>query len=366
MAKRRPDALILDDGELADVREVLDRQGTLYVTEGDEVALLEVPLLITSLVRARQLHEMGHPLPKHSIHLVVAGADDQDLRGALGGASCDFIVRRPVETGVLALITRHASYEGPERRRMLRVAIGSPVQITLDGCENAEDANLVQLSIAGCGLVAPDPLPKVNVRLDFPIELTQPRRLSLEARIVRSREVPTADGLVYETSVVFDEVGLSDRVTLRAMMAGQPIDFRPEGTLPAPASESTPDAPTERRGGPRREFTRRTLGSLERSGWARVLIGRDISEHGMRVEHEPDLGLGDTLHLALYASELDDPILVTATVQRDDGEQGWFLDFGPADQGTRTQLRNLLGDLAGEDGPGDHAIWVVSEILEKA
>lgn len=366
MATTRPDALILDDGELQDVRNILDQLGALYATEGDEAALLEVPLLVTSLGRARQIHAKGSPLPKHVLHLVVANADDRDLGAALRGAVCDFIVRRPVDASVLALVTRRAGYRGPERRRVLRVGIGTPVRVSLEGCRGTEDVILAQLSIAGCGLISRDPLPRVELSVQFPAELTAPRGLSLDGRVLHTREVATADGLVYDSSVAFDEVRLGDRVTLRAVMAGQPIDFRPEAISGSSPRQLAADAGDDRREVRRRAFAHRTLAGVERRGFTRVLIGRDISLAGMRVEREPDLGLGDAVHLALYSSNREEPIVIDATVQRDDEEEGWYLGFDASNQGTRSQLVRLIEDLEDERESDGQPTWVVSEVAERA
>ena len=356
----RPDALILDDGELQDVRLLLDQLGALYGSEGDEVALQEVPLLITSLARARRLHEKGHPLPKHAIHLVVADADDHDLGGSLAGTPCDFIVRRPVDAAILALITRRAGYHGPERRKTLRVAMGTPVHVGMVGSDAREDAILAQLSVAGCGLITRDPLPDVNLRIEFPPELSSPRTLALDGRIAKSREVPTADGLVYDTSVVFDDVTLSDRVTLRALMAGQPIDFRPESR--PPLARRAEDHAGDRRRDARVPYEHGALGGSSDRRWTRVLIGRDISTRGMRVEREPDLALGDDVRLALYASDREEPVLVKARVTRDDGDEGWYLGFECDDAGEQARIEHLMADLQ-DDHSDSRQVWVISEVL---
>ena len=73
----------------------------LLALVAEHEALVSVPLLVTSLSRARRIHERGDVLPKHALHLVVAEAGDRNLRGALEGARCDFIVRRPVDPAVL-------------------------------------------------------------------------------------------------------------------------------------------------------------------------------------------------------------------------------------------------------------------------
>lgn len=246
---------------------------------------------------------------------------------------------------------------------MLRFAMGAPVSFTLEGCRGSEDAILAQISGAGCGLITRDPLPQVGIHVELPLEITQGRSLTLTGRALRSREVPSADGLVYDTSVVFGELPLCDRVTLRAIMAGQPIDFRPTDVDPKSSSSATANLPSERRAAIRQSFPRNTLGSARDRAWTRVLIGRDISPTGMRIAREPDLQLGDAVHLALYATDREDPIVIDATVVRDDGRQGWFLGFTAPNTGTRIQLQTLLDDLA-DESKGDDPLWVVSEIAE--
>jgi len=81
----------------------------------------------------------------------------------------------------------------------------------------------------------------------------------------------------------------------------------------------------------------------------------------MRGAREPDLQLGDAVRLAVHATHREDPIVVNATVARDDGEQGWFLDFNTPDVGTQMQLNALLDALA-DEADADEPLWVVSEV----
>jgi hypothetical protein len=58
-----------------------------------------------------------------------------------------------------------------------------------------------------------------------------------------------------------------------------------------------------------------------------VLVGRDLSPHGMRIEPHPELALGQRLRLALYEPSIGRPVVLGAEVARDDGESGLALRF---------------------------------------
>jgi hypothetical protein len=158
-------------------------------------------------------------------------------------------------------------------------------------------------------------------------------------------------------------------------MAGQPIDFRPKAWLmatPGPPA-AAPRAPRRRRsvipaGGDRRTETRRLfnrqiLGGNE--GIARVLIGRDLSTRGLRVEREAAFALGDELKLALYGGVGSSPVMLKAVVERDDGELGWYLQFEALTPAVAKDIEKLLESLVPVDLP-ERAGRVLTEVLESA
>ena len=53
---------------------------------------------------------------------------------------------------------------------------------------------------------------------------------------------------------------------------------------------------------------------------ARVLIGRDLSVGGMRVDRAPNLEPGQGLQLAIHVSAGETPLVVRAEIVRDDGD----------------------------------------------
>jgi hypothetical protein len=101
----------------------------------------------------------------------------------------------------------------------------------------------------------------------------------------------------------------------------------------------------------------------------RVLMGRDISVGGMRVDPNPALSLDDELQIAIHVRAREEPLVVTARVTRDDHKRGLVLRFRDLSDGDRRHLQQMIGWLPilamREDREEDLAM-VVSEILERA
>ena len=100
-----------------------------------------------------------------------------------------------------------------------------------------------------------------------------------------------------------------------------------------------------------------------------VLIGRDLSPGGMRIERHPDLALGDRLELVLHGPTGGDPIRVDAEVARDDGPSGFGLVFDrlTGDDGERLEkMVACLPDVESlEDGELAGLGAILSEIVEE-
>lgn len=345
MTGERLRALILDDGRLGEVRTALRDLGVAFLEAESGAEPLpedgEFALLVTTPARARTLPR-GPAAPRHHLHLVVA---DRDGR-AIEGVRCDFLMQRPVCPEVLRLLLERADYEGPERRRVKRVAIGIPIRLHQDG--HTRDLVMVQLSAGGCGLVSARPLdPGASVRVELAADLTHPRRLELRGRVLGSRSVRTADGENFDVSIAFEPLSLGDRVTLRALMAGQPLDFHP-----GRATRAAGDAP-------RRGTLRRAVAG--HSGAARVVIGRDLTPDGLHLERDPTLEAGLRLELAIHAGGGDGPIPVGGVVEADDGDEGWRLAFVDLAPEAKARLEARCRALPrGCEAAG----FVIAEILE--
>lgn len=356
------DAVLLDDeAELDDVRALLTELGVSFSDALPEGGHAELPLLVTTPAWALELQRQGSAPPL--LHVVVA--DERRHGPVLGAVHCDFVLRRPLDPTVVRLLADRAAYGGPERRRATRVAVGVPVRAHCDGREL--EAVLAQLSIRGCGLVTHEPLAAgCRVALALPGELTGERPLALEGRVIGSRETASADGRGWDVSVVFDEIDIQGRVTLRAVMARHPVDFRPGPRVqrrPPPLAART----AERRQTARRRY-RRPVPTEGESG-VRLLMGRDLSPGGMRIDRDPALALGDALVLTLHGGAGRVPVVVEAVVARDDGDDGWFLRFAELSEEAARDLQALLASLAPLDllaTSGPRPGVVLSEVRERS
>jgi hypothetical protein len=100
----------------------------------------------------------------------------------------------------------------------------------------------------------------------------------------------------------------------------------------------------------------------------RVLVARDLSQGGMRVERFSGLEVGDRLHLAIYGAADQEPFLVWATVTRDDGAEGMALVFDEVHPQVAEQLEKVVADLPAIESLHDDEAramgTVVTEILE--
>jgi hypothetical protein len=99
----------------------------------------------------------------------------------------------------------------------------------------------------------------------------------------------------------------------------------------------------------------------------RVLIGRDLSAGGMRVDRQKDLDVGSRLRIALYDPAREAPVVVMATVLRDDGEHGLALRFDDLAPEIAQHLEQLVAALPPverlQDGELGSMGTVLSEIL---
>ena len=215
--------------------------------------------------------------------------------------------------------------------------------------ELEQKAILAQLSVGGCGLVAGFPLDAGSaVLIELPEELTGPRHLEVSGQVLCSRRTTSADGTTYDVSVAFDALQLSDRVTLRALMAGQPVDFRPYADEPAAAGSA-----------PRRGVRRRPVAGA--SGVARVVIGRDLCQTGMRIELDPGIAPGAALELVLYGNGSSESVILRGRTEMDPEREAWHVHFEDVDEGAAQGIGRLCAALG-----GDGAAFVIAEVLERS
>jgi hypothetical protein len=389
-----PPVLIDDDGELDEVRRLLDELEIEYSVAGgsecDRASLL-ISNSRHALARATGIAS-DRPL-SGGFHLVVAEKISRRAQRELERVRPDFLVQRPVDPAALRLVVLHALYSGPERRRSPRVAMSAVVRCRAGVVSRA--ATLVELSDRGCRLTSGQTLRcGQTLAVVVPRELTLSRRLSIEGCVVAVAPAGELDPRRQAYSIQFQRVDAETRRALREVMVmhglgsailqprARPGSLEAEDgasacaeareDAPAAASASEMDAslttPSERRFGPRGKFKRPVLAAS--SGCANVLIGRDLSIGGMRVDPHPALNVGDDFKLVIHGHVRKNPVVVKAFVARDEGGDGCVLQFHAMTPQVSAQLEKIIDSLPclRSSGRGDAARpnVVVSEVVEES
>jgi hypothetical protein len=405
--------LLLDDGELRDVAVALtsfDLPFT-HLRGGQIPDELSPPLdlLITTPRRASVVRRGSPPgaRPGHPIRIIAAEEDCNAMRRMLRRMGFHLLVRRPAHPDVWRLLIQRALYRGEERRSTERVAMGSEVRLTGDRIPRA--AFLLDISNRGCRLRSNSPFhPGARISLEIAAEAAGGHPLVLQGELVRSASEALSHDETAHTGVLLFDASLDDatRQQLARLLntwAAGPNSLTtppPDGSALPPcespevpgltlddetdpavaanvqvevsiADDETAGAPESRSGPERRQQPRGAYSEqilalgVQRS---RVLMGRDLSAGGMRVESLPDLAPGDRFRLAIYGPGQQEPTLVNAEVTRDDGESGMALRFLDVRADVAAALEKLVAclpdveSLEGSEAEGLGA--VISEIVD--
>jgi hypothetical protein len=398
--------LLLDDGELDDVQECLEEMGVAFgrVRGGAIVRNTPPPerLLVSTPRRidAVRLPPAGSEEAKRLVRIVVVNEDSTTLRDHLRRIGFDFLVRRPVHPEALRLLLLRSLYAGEERRGEQRVAMGIGVSFRTGLLPR--HATMVDLSSRGCRLLSSYALePGRRVSVQLPDGASAP--LVVRGQVIRiSLDEHLGPDGPYSAAVAFEALPDEARARLAHVLARRatgpatlgdgaagealvppearaadlrrvelPVDVRvtPETSPPRPVAvldETEDDQPPERRRAPRGAYSRRVPAFGDRA--MRVLVARDLSVGGMRVERLAGLAIGDRLHLAIYGRAEEEPTLVWATVARDDGADGMALVFDAVPPATAERIEKVLVDLPAVESLHDDEAramgTVVTEILE--
>jgi hypothetical protein len=343
MESELPRVALLDDGELDDVRAALRALGVAHCDARRATIGEVVPILLSTPTHARALAAGCGEVPPHHLHAVIGAGDDASA------APCDLALVRPIESSVLRLLTRRPDLAASQERRLsTRVALGTQVWVSVG--DDRREVTIARISIGGCGLISPALLRTgARVSIELPPELSAPRRLVLSGEVLGSRELSTGDGTTFDVSVAFRALDLVDRVTLRALMARHAIDFRPSvegssGRGDRGLRERALPPGRDRRRSLRRRFQQRVMGVKD--GVAHVLLARDLSSGGLRVEWNEQLAPGDQIKVAVFGAFDTAPLLALAVVERDDDADGCYLRFGALDEEIEDRLDALIDSLA--------------------
>jgi len=404
-----PGILLVDDGELDEVARVLDTQGISYERlRGGQIPAEVAPprdLLIVTPRRVERVRR-GSPAdasPGRPLRIIAVAEDSPAMRRRLRRNGLHLLIRLPADPEIWRLLVARALYRGSERRIDPRVAVGSPVEIH----ESPASTVLVDLSNRGCRLQTTEAL-----TVGDPVEFTIPEDghtwsengpLTLRGKVRRLIREP--DDRRCMLAVVFDsDLPESDRTRLTALInhwASGPSSLDAavvNGVPPIPPCQlpSLPDlvlddetdppilahsevqvrvepgsggrAPTAEDPRDRREHTRgRYASSIVAEGEAGpfVLIGRDLSAGGMRIERHPDLHVGDRFRVALHGPAPAEPIVVMAEIVRDDGASGFGVIFEGTKKDELTELEKMVACLPDVESLEDGELAGLGAILSE-
>jgi hypothetical protein len=410
---RGPSVLLLDDGELDDIQRLLEETGVPYARVRGGAIVDGTPppqdLLISTPRRIEAVRKVGsQPDAPALVRLVVVNEDSNTLREQLRRCGFDYLVRRPVHPEALRLLVLRCLYRGEERRREPRVAVGFEVSFRTGLMSRR--AVLADLSVHGCRLVAEASIDAGRrIRVNVPEALETGDPVAISGRVLRVDRPKEADRAhLYSAAVLFDPLSQDARdavelliedlslgpATLRRTLppssgprqapparekrahtgtpprveAGREAEPGSEAAIevdvqldpkaePKPASEHSGDRRDRRRAAYSHTvpaFGKRAL---------RVLVGRDLSVAGMRIEPLPGLKLGDRLHLAIYGDPGESPFLVWATVTRDDGDVGMALSFDSLDAQIGERLERLVGSLPSVESLHDTEAQAMGSVM---
>ena len=397
--------LLIHDGELADVHELLDRLGVAF-REGTSLtipvgAYLGAQLVISTppyLLERLQDADAGE-----AERIVVMEGNSRTLRSMLARGSVEWIVCRPVHPIALRQLVVHCIYRGPEKRKTRRVSVGAEVQIQAGW--RRKRAILAEISELDCRILCSEAHKRgSSLKLRVPADIAG-SLVSLQGHVIRAS--PSGDPRhPVELCLRFDRVPAKDAAVLRKLVGshasgpavlsgvearhtaaaptrapreresrsliavGQTTVTAEERVAPPPerGEERVEARVEERRDDARYAFDRRVIAISQEA--TRVLVGRDISRRGMRVDATPGLSVGSKLKIAIHVSEHETPLVLDVHVARQDGADGVMLHFGALSKIAAEHLDDVIAELGGLSAGGDadsasgESPRMVTEILE--
>lgn len=406
-----PRITLVDDGELEDVVRVLEAGGLAFERHrgGSVPERVERSGDLVVVTSRRLEHLAPRTSDAKPLCIVAVGEESPALRRRLRRQGMHLLVRLPASRETWRLLVARALYQGDERRDDPRIATELPIALPDAG------ALLVDLSNRGCRIQSNAPLAVGDaVRFSIPgSAFPRPGEAPLELAGRVRRVAPIAGSDRRTCAVVFDaQLDAARRRRLTALInhwaSGASTDSanpanRVEGpAIPACRLPSLPDlmlddetdppvhadrdvpialrgdmdsqapgsasaAPVDRRHLARGDY--RSVVRADAETRALAVVGRDLSARGMRIERHPALALGDRFRLSLHGPALARPIVVEASVVRDDAQDGMGLAFLGVTREIASALEKLVACLPDVESLTDGELAglgsVISEIVRE-
>ncbi len=225
-APERPWVLLVDDGELDDVKQLAEELGA--TTQRSTIARRGMPWRQPQRLLAvcdRRALTLGRPALQEEDRfttLVIVEEGGKRLRREVERMGFDYVIERPVDPEALRRLVREALYRGHEQRRTRRLPVSHSAILRV-GWRRFE-ARLSELTLRSCSLRLRGP-----VRVSRPVEVVLPpslaggESLAVKGDVIREHLLGR-EGRV-ELSVRFRHNSLTQaRLTevLRRVSAGPP------------------------------------------------------------------------------------------------------------------------------------------------
>jgi hypothetical protein len=365
-ARCRAEALLIHDGDLSDVENLLEGMGAAALSQSriDASAFAgweRPPRLIVASGRSALRLSMGESI--HGLGIVtiaVVESDSQTLCAMLRRQGFRYVVRRPVHPEALRLLLGRALFRGRERRDTARVSLGC--EVGLRRGLRRKPATLLEVSRTGCrALVSEWMEPGARLNLRIPTRVTGNRPLALVGRVLRGeRRARPGGGEDVAVAVRFDRLDADTRMRLDALIAANtlgptpleqaassageaPTPSAPEAPRTPPAPPAAPISAGERRKGPRVPHRQEVIAlEPELARVRHTLIGIDLSAGGIRVEPHPELTIGDRVRIAIYDAATNETLVLDAEATRDEGARGLVMQFRNVSGEVRRQIERVV------------------------
>jgi len=382
-----PSVLLLDDGELDHVHRMLKRLGADYVRlQNRQIRrAVEKPrdLLISSCERTLEMPELesSEDTPLEPVWVCVHGQDFLPLRERLRELGVHFLVHAALDQESLRLFLLQLLYRGPNQRKQLRLPLGDRIECGMVDAE-LEVGKLVDLTPGMGRIISPSAAePGAIMRILLPEALGGKEKLELQGPVLRSAECESRAGEpAFSILVRFDSLEGEARAQVDRLVSGEQIGTRvtplaerplrdPEAYTPEPSAEiplrepeaHTPEPSAEVQEPPTQEEAAPATSLQRHPRWqyyrrvdvldfddrdaSQTALGRDLSLGGVRITGHSELEVGAEVTLALYSGPREEPVVLEATVLRDDGEGGVALVFNSVSDSQMREIERICSNL---------------------
>jgi hypothetical protein len=352
--------LLIDNGELEPVRAILEQLGADFerLSGAKARAPIQQPakLLITTAALAHSLRiqrVVTTAVPRPT-WIVFVASDSRTQKAMLQKAGFDFLIREPVHPAALRVLVQRALFRGTDARRAPRVACGHSVTYKTGFWK--QKGTLIDLSPRGCRLLTAKPVKeKSEISIQIPKDMAGGRTLELVGHAVRVAPAESETGTTGQSvvGVRFAPLEGEPRDRLRTVLAervfGPAVLSAPVATastppVAVPLPGPVPAAATRTKRVHQRARYDKKISAMEGED-AYMLLCRDLSAGGVRIEPVEGLAVGDRLDLAIQVSPREEPFLVEASIARDDGELGLALRFDWIAPESQQRLQRLVETL---------------------